>query len=210
MLYHARVRKIAVANVAFHFVGLALGATLMRAGSIVTPFEERWRFLAGHPGGWALGWAAWMLSALAFVAFMEQLVRRVPTARLALVLGAMGASVDLVGDSVQMLVLPLIASSEPGPSALFLACERAANVAGLIVANGLYSLAVVVATLELRGHAVAATASLTFVAGALMVLGGILDAPALVVISAGPTILGYCSWVLLVAWTPEPATPREA
>jgi hypothetical protein len=201
------VRRIAVANVGLHLVGLVLGGTLMRAGSIATPLDERWRFLAGHPVGWALGWAAWMLSALLFVAFMERLTRRVPGARLALVLGAMGASVDLVGDSVQMLILPLIAGNETAPTPLFIVCERVANVAGLVVANGLYSLAVMVATLELRGHALAATASLTFVAGGLMVVAGILDSPALVVISAGPTIVGYCSWVLLAAWAHEAGPP---
>ncbi|HZV02391.1 MAG TPA: hypothetical protein VFF73_37140 [Planctomycetota bacterium] len=198
------MRRIATANVALHVLGLALGATLMRPGSIAEPLEARWQFLAERHSGWALGWAVWFLSALTFVAFMERLVRRVPEARLALVLGAMGASVDLVGDSVQGLVLPLVAASTPEPNALFLTVERAANVAGLVVANGLYSVAVLVATVQLRGKSLAAAGSLTFVAGMVMVAGGLADSAQLVVISAGPTIVGYVAWVLLAARDAKP------
>jgi hypothetical protein len=196
------MRSLAYANVALHVFGLLLGATAMRPGSIAAPLDERTAHLAAHPALWGLGWGVWMLSALAFVAFMERVVRHAPAARLALVLGAMGAGADLLCDALQMSVLPQFAHDER----LFLALERIANLGGLVVANGLYSLAVLVATLELRGHLVAALGSATFVAGALMVAGGLLDAPPLVVLSAGPTILAYCGWVIAVK--DETAGPR--
>ncbi len=104
----------------------------------------------------------------------------------------MGASVDLLCDSVQMLVLPLAASGDA-----FLAWERAANAGGLVVANGLYSVAVLVAALALPGRAARAAGALTFTMGLVMVAGGLADAPSLVVLSAGPTILAYCAWVAL-------------
>lgn len=179
----------------------------MRGGSIAAPLPERWAVLSTNPSGWRLGWAVWMLAALAYVAFMERLTRGRPEMRLALVFGAMAAGVDLCGDAVQMLVLPLAAASEPGPGPIFLLVERAANVAGLVVANGLYSIAVLVATRGLRGHATAALGSLTFVLGAVLALAGYTNAPGLVVLAAGPTILSYCAWV---AWVAREAGPDEA
>jgi hypothetical protein len=188
------VKRIGAANVLLHLAGLVLGATAMRPGSIAEPLALRSAHLATHPLGWQVGWGVWMLSALTFVAFMEQVVRRAPGALLALVLGAMGASVDLLCDAVQMLVLPLAASSDG-----FLAWERAANAGGLVVANGLYSIAVLVAALALPGRAIKVTGGLTFAAGMVMVAGGLADRPGLVVASAGPTILVYCGWVVVVS-----------
>jgi hypothetical protein len=189
------VKRIAAANVTFHLVGLVFGATVMRPGSIAEPLAARSAHLATHPLGWQLGWGVWMLSALTFVAFMEQVTRLDPAARLALVLGAMGASVDLLCDSLQMLVLPMTA-----PGDAFLAWERLANAGGLVVANGLYSVAVLVATLALPGRMARmarAAGVCTFLAGMFMVAGGLADSASLVVFSAGPTILAYCAWVVL-------------
>lgn len=193
------MRPIAYTNVALHLLGLLLGATAMRAGSIAEPLNARVAHLATEPALWKLGWGVWMLSALTFVFFMERLTRDRPAARLALVLGAMGAAVDLLCDGVQMCVLPQFAQSTE-----FLALERIANVGGLVVANGLYSLAVLVATRSLQGHLLAALGSVTFVAGAVMVVAGLIDSPPLVVLSAGPTILAYCAWTLVAAETEEP------
>ncbi len=171
----------------------------MRRGSIAAPLPERWAVLATSPFGWKVGWAVWMLAALAYVAFMERLTRGRPEMRLALVFGAMAAGVDLVGDTAQMILLPLAAASEPGPGPLFLLVERAANGAGLVVANGLYSLAVLVATRALPGHAAAALGSITFVLGAVLAVGGLTGSADLVVLAAGPTILAYCLWVAWIA-----------
>lgn len=204
------MRWIAYLNVALHLLGLLLGATLMRPGSIAeTSLDARTAYLAAHPGGWQLGWGVWMLSALTFVAFMERLVRRAPGARLALALGAMGAAIDLFCDAMQMTILPMLSHDDR----LFLVFERLANLGGLVVANGLYSVAVLVATFEMRGFLVAALGSLTFVAGMVMVVAGLVDSPQLVMLSAGPTIMAYCGWTLagaLSAEEPEDGTEESA
>src|SRR4029453_17451630 len=67
-------------NVGLHLLGLALAMTGMRPGTPLVPAPERVAYLAARPLLWSLGWATWMLCALALVAFLAALARAVPEA----------------------------------------------------------------------------------------------------------------------------------
>ncbi|MFL6264193.1 MAG: hypothetical protein ACJ76Y_31290 [Thermoanaerobaculia bacterium] len=194
---------LAWANVALHGAGLAAAWLWMRPGSIVSPLTERIAFLSGRPLGWSLGWGVWMLCTLLLVGYIATLRRLAPdcslAAQLALVFTAAGMAVDLLADALQIQVLPLAArSAQP----LFLAFERLALTGGATVANGLYTIGVLLMTLALRsqiGKSARAAGAATVAAGALMALSGLLPSPELLAASTGPTIGFYSLWTLLVA-----------
>jgi hypothetical protein len=99
-------------------------------------------------------------------------------------------------------VLPGLA--EAGPGALFLAVERALGAGGVVVANGLYSVAILIATLALRTHPavpalVRALGYATFAAGMGMVAAGFSGDARQLALATGPTILCFMAWTLGVA-----------
>src|SRR5579864_630053 len=140
------LHRLAWLNIALHVAGLAFLAWGIRPGSILAGLSTRIEYLARFPWSWAWGWGVWMLCALALIAFFAALECHLPepagVARMAVILAAAGAAVDLFCDTVQMCVLPLVASSGVGAKTLFRAAERMANAGGLIVANGMYSVGV--------------------------------------------------------------------
>src|SRR5262245_12412224 len=113
----------------------------MRPGTPLAELSQRRAYLAEAPLGWTLGWGGWMLCARALVGFCAALAHRLPASGpvsgLAVTLAAAGAAVDLLCDTVHVVVTPRLASASPE---LFLAFEGTALAAGLIVANGLYTL----------------------------------------------------------------------
>jgi hypothetical protein len=123
-------------------------------------------------------------------------------ALLALVFAAAGMAVDLLCDVLQIQVLPLAAQAGPENPGLFLALERLAFTGGATVANGLYTLGVLLMTLCL-GRSVSAPARYagwaTSLSGFAMVLAGLLPSPELLQASAGPTLGFYSLWTVLVA-----------
>jgi hypothetical protein len=68
---------------------------------------------------------------------------------LALSRGRRGGAVDLTGDALFALIVPRLAAE--GPLPLFFLVERVLMIAGVVIANGLYSIAVLLMTLALRG-----------------------------------------------------------
>jgi hypothetical protein len=193
-------------NVGLHVVGLALAVTGMRPGTPLVPAAERAAYLAGRPLLWSLGWTTWMLCALALVAFLAALARAVPEAGAVMgpvvMLAAAGAAIDLLCDALYITVLPDLARD--GPGRLFLAVERALGVGGVVVANGLYSVAVLLATLALRVRPAApafvrALGYATFAAGMLMVAAGFTGDPRQLALATGPTILCFMAWTVGVA-----------
>ena len=190
----------AAVNIALHIAGLVCAATGMRPGSPLVGLDERMAYLASHPWGWSAGWAVWMLCALALVAFLialRPLARDRDLASLALMLAILGAAVDFACDVGQMLVLPDLAALRPPQPALFLAWERWLGATGAIVANGLYSLAVVLAAYGLKDQTpshVFALGVATAVAGLLIVLAGFTGDPRHLELAVGPTIVGFVLW----------------
>jgi hypothetical protein len=147
-----------------------------------------------------------MLCALALVAFFALLVPHLPDrpnlARLALVLSAAGAAIDLFCDAIYITVLPGV-GQEP---ALFLVVERLATAGGVIVANGLYSLGTLLMSLALRSRPEVARSIIglgygVFGFGMLLSASGFAGSTWLAMTATGPTIGLFCIWVVMVART---------
>lgn len=190
--------RLAWGNAALHGAGLVLALYGMRPGSPLVPLPERMAYLAGHPAGWTWGWGVWMVCSLLLLGYVAALRGCLPgpAADLALALTAAGMGVDLLCDVVQIRALPLATASEP----LFLSLEAVAFTGGATVANGLYTVAVLILTLTLRigpGARLAGFATVVF--GAAMAVGGIIPSPRLVELATGPTIGFYSLWTILVA-----------
>jgi hypothetical protein len=205
--------RLAWLNVLLHLVALMLAAVGIRPGSPLAPIDERLSYLAARPVGWTAAWVAWMPCAVALVAFLAVLTQRLPEhARLAqfgLVIAVVGAAFDLLCDSVYLLVLPMLASWRPPPETLFLTVERVTGIASLVIANGAYSVAILMVALALRdrkglsrftigmGYAVAGF-------GFLLAAAGFMGVPELAAWATLPTIGLFCLWVVLVARSFEP------
>jgi hypothetical protein len=195
---------LAWANVAAHVGGLIVAWWALRPGSVLRPLAGRMSYLAADPAAWRWGWGLWMLCALLLVSFVAALRRQIPgdpvAAQLALLLTAAGMAVDLFCDALQIQALPLAASAGPE---LFLVLERLAFFGGLTVANGLYTIGVLLLNICLRGT-VGPTARFagwaTVVSGVALAIEGVAPSPALLPAATGATLGFFCLWSLLVAY----------
>jgi hypothetical protein len=95
-------------------------------------------------------------------------------------------------------VLPLVAAAGPAGELPFLTVERLAGVGGLVAANGLYSLGVLLLALELRGPARWLGWG-TFAGGMLLVAAGFTGVAWQAAAATVPTMALYCVWVVAVA-----------
>jgi hypothetical protein len=205
-------------NVVLHTAGLVLAAAGMRPGSALVDLADRQTYLASAPVGWSLGWGTWMLCTLALVAFLAAVARRLPgepaTARFAVALASAGGAVDLLCDVVYITVLPLVARGGASGEMLFLTIEQVAFAGGLVVANGLYSVAVLLVTACLHSPPLVTMPVLclgyaVFLSGMVLAAAGFLSKPLLAEWATGPTIGLFCLWTVLVArssrnWGNEP------
>jgi hypothetical protein len=193
---------VAVTTTIVHLLALALAAVSIAPGTMAADPAARATYLAARPLGWTAGWAMWMASALTLVAFLALLAERVPSAgtRLAVALASAAAAVDLSADTLQITLRPALAAG--GPTVMFLAVETALDGVGFVAANGLYSCAVLAATLgaaRATGPIGRALGGATFAAGiALAAAGFPLHAKALQ-ITAAATMLFFVAWALFTA-----------
>lgn len=192
--------RLAWGNVFLHGVGLVLALFGMRPGSALVPLPERMEYLASHPPGWTWGWGVWMVCSLLLLGYVAALRGSLPqrslAADVALTLTAVGMGADLLCDVIQIRGLPLATASEP----LFLSLEAVAFTGGATVANGLYTVAVLIFTMTLPIGSWARLAGFaTFVFGAAMAVAGMIPSPRLLELATGPTIGFYSVWTLLVA-----------
>jgi hypothetical protein len=205
-------------NAGLHAAGLALAAVGMRPGTPLVSLPQRLDYLAGAPLGWTLGWVSWMVCAMLLIAFLAaltwQLRERANLARLGLTVAVAGAAFDLFCDLVYLLVLPRLASWRPPPEQLFLTVERVTGIGSLVIANGAYSVGILLISAALRqrpgvslpavglGYAVG-------VAGLLLAAAGFTGEPAHAQWLTPPTIGLFCVWVVLVAcsFAPEGGRP---
>ena len=193
---------LAWGNVALHALGLVLAAVGMRPGSPLVPLADRMGYLAGGPLGWSLGWGVWMLCSLLLFFYVAALRAHLPglSGSLAMALTAAGVGVDLLCDVAQIRALPLAAAS--GSKPLFLTLESLLFAGGATVANGLYTVSVLILTLALRtrtGHLARYAGFGTVVAGSAMAVAGLIPSPPLLELATGPTIGLYSLWTVLVA-----------
>ena len=196
----------AAANVVLHVAGLVLALVGMRRGSPLFPLDERLAYLASHPPLWSWGWGVWMACALALVAFLAALhpyASRPALSSLAVTLASVGMAVDLVCDVGQIVVLPDLAGWRPPQPAAFVSWERWLGATGAIVANGLYSVAVVLMSFALRARlprSVWALGLVTAAAGTLMVVAGFTGDCRQLEMAVGPTIVSFLLWTAGVTW----------
>jgi hypothetical protein len=199
-----RLRAAAWTNVVLHVLGLVAAVVWMRPGTAAHPLASRMAYLATTPGGWRLGWCVWALCALTLLAFLGVLAasRPGPSTQAAFSIACAAAAVDLTCDTLFAVVLPRAASA--GSAETFLLLERGINAASLTVANGLYSVAVLVASrgVDVTGVAEARQRTLavaTFVAGLVLAAGGLTGDPRHVELATGPTLGLFMAWTLVVA-----------
>jgi hypothetical protein len=194
-------------NVVLHILALLLARFGMRPGSPLVPLPERLEYLAAAPLAWSLGWATWMLCSAALIAFLAVLVHRLPrgrhVARLALMIAVTAAAFDIYCDSVYILILPDLAAGHPTPEDLFKLVERLAGIGSLVIANGGYSIAILLIAQALRGYAAALGYAVAGF-GLVLAAAGFTGVPWHAEWAAPPTIGLYCIWVLVVARTFEP------
>lgn len=208
------LHALAWLNVALHLLGLVFAALGMRPGSPLTPLPERLDYLAATPLGWTLGWVVWMLCAAALIAFLAVAAHRLgpnaATAHFGVTVAVVGAGFDLLCDALFIIALPMLAAQPAVPEGLFLLVERAIGVGSLVIANGFYSLAVLLLTLTLRGRTGIRPWTVALglgVAGCgfLLVAAGFTGTAWHAAWATPPTMVLFCLWVVLVARTLEPS-----
>jgi hypothetical protein len=210
------LKTLAWANVGAHLVALVLAVVGMRPGSPLVDLAERRAYLAHFPIGWTAGWISWMLCTILLIAFIAVVARELTdrwSATVGLMLIIAGGAVDLFCDVIQIGALPMLAARDPFGEESFLLGERVAFMGGLIVANGMYSVAILLLTFALDGRAemsrlVTPTGWGVFIFGMLMVWAGFVNSPRLAELSTGPTIVLFCVWALLVAYSLQPREKR--
>jgi len=194
------LRATAWLNVIAHVAGLALAPVFMRPGTPAAPLLDRLAYLAARPPGWTLAWLAWMACAVALAAFMVLLARAssAPPVRAAALVACIGAATDLVCDAVYILGLPAHAR---GDVAAFLTFERGLTAASQTGANGLYTLAVLLATIGLDRARVGARAlgAITVAGGALLAIAGLTGSAAAAVAGTAIAIPAFLAWTLAVS-----------
>jgi hypothetical protein len=124
-------------------------AVLLRPGTeVVADQAERVAYITSHPFVWRAGWTLWIaaaLSLLAFYAWWGARLQRRSWALAAFLVAALGASCDLLAESLFIGWLPERIEQ----------LQRAGTILTGGVANGLYTLAGIMLTLKtpaLRGY----------------------------------------------------------
>jgi hypothetical protein len=163
-----------------------------------------------------MGWAVWTLGAAALVGFLVLLsrARRTGLLDLSVLLAAGGATVDLVCNVLWVFVLPRIAAGPPVATAVYLTFERSALVGGLVLANGLYSFAVLLASHSFvpgtpGARPVRALGAGTFLCGATLSAAGFTRHPTHIAAATAATIVAFCVWTLAVARVVARSAPGE-
>ncbi len=192
---------LAWANVVLHGIALAFAALGMRPGSPLVPLAERLRYLAVTPLGWSLGWGTWMLCSAALVAYLAVLVHRLGEravlGRLGLMIAVAAAAFDIYCDTVYIVIFPDLAARSPS-GIPFTLVERLTGIGSLVIANGGYSIAILLLAPALRGYA----AGLGYAVagfGLLLAAAGFTGVPWHAEWATPPTIGLYCVWVVVVA-----------
>jgi hypothetical protein len=199
------LRTAAWINVAAHAAGLTFAVLTMRPGTPAVPLSARLGYLAARPTGWTIGWLIWIACAVALVLFLWRLARAWPSRSTwtAAVVASCGALVDVSCDVTYAWVLPAHAGADPAAS--FLLFEHRLGVASLTVANGLYSVAILVATVGLPTGASAARALgvLTFLGGLALAGAGVTGDPLQTAGATAITIPAFMAWTLAFSAPPR-------
>ena len=159
----ARLRVAARVALATHLLaGLAM-ATILRQGLETNPvLGDRVRFIADHVVLWRLAWLSWSVAAVSILYFFASFVSAHGMSAtdpaggrgLVLMLGVVAVATDLTAEMIEIGVAPGLArqavaemagsDASPSAAALFVAFHRTSVMLSGFLANGLYSVIVLV------------------------------------------------------------------
>lgn len=112
-------RAVLVLAAALNLIPLAYTGLLLAPGTTAGGGDDaRLRFIAGHSLLWSVGWTLWMGGAIGLVlsiwaisrAMLPRALKGANLLRLAMVFAVLGGATDLVGDAIQVAVLPTLAN----------------------------------------------------------------------------------------------------
>jgi hypothetical protein len=212
---HSLIKPLAWWNVALHVVALAMTWFFIRPGMSAIDVSSRQTYVVAHFWEWSTAWGTWMACAIVQVVFYAELARYLTKARdaasFAVSIACAGLAIDLLSDTIWIVLVPRLPTWHAETTVVYQVVEHIAKGGGLVVANGLYSLAVLILTLCLRQQI---TSSITillgygvFIFGMGLSLAGLVSSQWLAEVSTGPTILCYCAWALLAAHHVANASP---
>jgi hypothetical protein len=176
------------------------------------PLVDRLVYVGAESWWWRLTWLLWIATGMSLVWLLGLARGRLlgePLAKLAWQLGLVALCVDAVCDLVQAFVMPGRALAALGPPLAthhYLEPERWLALGGLTVANGLYSLAVLAATLAVarRGARSLLLTGLPLAASGLwLAVLGVLGNTTQVVLFTVITLAWCLVWPLHLAWLLE-------
>jgi hypothetical protein len=154
------VRSTALIALFVHFLAGVLMAVILSQGLETNPsLKGRLHFLKNYEAFWIIGWLSWMLASLTLWVFLLNLSRAhemcdsVETRFLhtAVFWAAAGIVADWIAEGIELALLPglahrVLAAGTPESELLFETIHRIAVISTGMVANGLYSLAVLAVT----------------------------------------------------------------
>lgn len=193
-------RLLAWLAIVLHVIGLFAALYGVRPGTAVFPVEDRMAWIQASHQRWQMAWGVWFLAALSFIAFLTAVIHRFELrgtlTNLGLAIGVAAVTVDCFNDALQIVVLPGVSGKNA-----FLTLAHITSVGGIIMANGLYCIAVLLITVAL-GKSVPMNVRFMGWAGlftglALSAAGFFLN-PYLPEIFTGPAIGAYILWVYLL------------
>lgn len=200
---HARRLLVVSTGALLVTIVLALsGAGLwIQPGSLLAPLESRTAYLASAPPGWMFAFLIWMVCALSLVAFLFAVANYTEHryAGLALILGVVGAGVDILGQVVLATILPPLAAEMPASRATFLALEQLSMACSSIAGPMFYTLGIPLITKALPREArlTRAFGSVALASGIMMVAAGFSNDANFVAVTAPLQLLSYCVWAVL-------------
>lgn len=129
------VRSAAWTTAATHVAAAALAGVVLRPGTpAAADLPTRAAYVAGNPGAWTVGWAAWVVAFVALLWLAVEMqsdldpARKRTDLRLALICMVLGSAAELVAHALSAGLLPDLAQA--GQLEVYGATERATQVLG--------------------------------------------------------------------------------
>ena len=191
------LRHAAMFSFAMH-AGAAMLLPLISTGLMSDGPEDRGRFIEDHRLMWVATWSVWALSALSmllvFVAFRRAYAGTLMVLHAA-VTGALAVLADLTGESMLIGVLPSAVDFDDWE--VFLTFERAATMLCAGLANGLYTVAVLLLSMAAAGEL---PSFARLCACGIAVGGGALTVSAILDLEGGMMIAHIVLFPCLLGW----------
>ena len=173
---------------------IAMALALRRGTEIVADPVARMQFIAENPVLWRGAWALWCLAAVTLIGFYAWWAGRIPrrgAAIAAVSIAAIGMVCDLVAESLYIGWLPDYPDTQP-----------VATLMTGAVANGLYTLAGIVLTLNSPAltHGLSIWAWAIWTAGVALTIATIVGSAFGIAVATAVLFGLFCPWVVAVAW----------